>query len=135
MCADILPVQLKDGGTTRGQLAAPDNYRREGAMVLSRGSVFDLSALTRRDTPFHLRVLEGGAFVRQLSAGVFSFPALGAKVLHGIESIFADHFRAIGGSEYIFPIIQPISLWKNSGRVDRFGSTMFPNRRICHFSQ
>jgi prolyl-tRNA synthetase len=57
---------------------------------------------------------------------VFSFPALGAKVLHGIESIFADHFRAIGGSEYIFPIIQPISLWKNSGRVDRFGSTMFP---------
>jgi prolyl-tRNA synthetase len=62
------------------------------------------------------QLLVRGAFVRQLSAGVYSFLPLGWRVLHKIEGILREEMDAIDGQEIHMPVLNPAELWKETKR-------------------
>jgi prolyl-tRNA synthetase len=63
----------------------------------------------------HKLLLRGG-FVRQLSAGVFSYLPLGWAIHRKVEQIIREEMNAIGGQEWLCPVLTPAELWEQSGR-------------------
>ncbi len=56
-------------------------------------------------------LLVRGGFVRQLTAGVYSFLPLGTRVIHKISEIVREEMDLAGGQEVILPILQPRDIW------------------------
>ena len=66
-------------------------------------------------SPSHMLLLRGG-FIRPLAQGLFSFPPLGLRVLRNIEGIIREEMEALGGQEMSVPFVNPLEIWKKSGR-------------------
>src|SRR5204863_150463 len=62
------------------------------------------------------KLLVRGAFVRQLTAGVWTFLPLGWRVHRKIERIIREEMDAIGSQEMLMPLLTPAELWERSGR-------------------
>src|SRR6478672_5060842 len=62
------------------------------------------------------KLLVRGGFVRQVTAGVWTFLPLGWRVQRKIERIIREEMDAIGGQEMLMPVLTPADLWKTSGR-------------------
>lgn len=69
----------------------------------------------KADNPGHALLLRGG-FVRQLSAGIYSYLPLGWKVLRKIEDIVRQEMDRAGAVELLMPALHPQSLWSETGR-------------------
>ncbi len=74
--------------------------------------------------PSH-RLLVRGGFMRQLHAGHYSMLPLGWKVHQKVAGIVRQEIDAIGGQEFLLPIMHPASIWQQSGRWDTMGEIMF----------
>ncbi len=76
---------------------------------------------TLKETPIgveamsHQFLLRGG-FVHMLTSGVYSYLPLGLKVLRRIEHIIREEMTSAGAIELFLPCLQPIELWKQTGR-------------------
>jgi prolyl-tRNA synthetase len=85
-------------------------------MYLSR-----LFSQTLRDTPSeaetasHQLLLRAG-YMRQHAAGIFSLLPLGQRTAAKIEVIIRREMDAIGGQEVSMPVVQPASIWQETGR-------------------
>jgi len=55
-------------------------------------------------------------FIRQLSAGVFSYLPLAKRSTGKIEGILREEMDAVGGQEVSMPVVQPADVWRRSGR-------------------
>ncbi len=64
----------------------------------------------------HRLMLRAG-MIRQLSAGIYNWLPLGLKVLKKIEQIVREEMNNAGAIEVLMPCIQPLDLWKKTGRV------------------
>jgi prolyl-tRNA synthetase len=64
------------------------------------------------------KLLVRGGFIRQLSAGVWTFLPLGWRVHQKIVQIIREEIDAIGGQEMLMPVLTPAELWQRSGRYD-----------------
>ena len=62
------------------------------------------------------RLLVRGGFIRQVSAGLWSFLPLGWRVHEKAVQIVREEMNAIGGQEMFMPVIAPAELWQTSGR-------------------
>jgi prolyl-tRNA synthetase len=62
------------------------------------------------------RLLVRGGFIRQVSAGVWSFLPLGWRVHEKVVQIVREEMDAIGGQEMLMPVLTPAELWKATGR-------------------
>jgi prolyl-tRNA synthetase len=62
------------------------------------------------------KLLVRGAFIRQVSAGVWTFLPLGWRVHEKIVQIVREEMDAIGGQEMLMPVLTPAELWKATGR-------------------
>ena len=62
------------------------------------------------------KLLVRGGFVRQLSAGVWTYLPLGWRVHRRVEQIIREEMDAIGGQEFLCPLLTPIELWEATGR-------------------
>ena len=62
------------------------------------------------------RLLVRGAFVRQVSAGLWSFLPLGWRVHEKVAQIVREEMNAIGGQEMFMPVLAPAELWQQTGR-------------------
>ena len=62
------------------------------------------------------KLLVRGGFVRQLSAGVWSYLPLGWRIHRKIEQIIREEMDAIGGQEWLCPVLTPAELWEQTGR-------------------
>jgi prolyl-tRNA synthetase len=62
------------------------------------------------------KLLVRGGFIRQVSAGVWTFLPLGWRVHRKIEQIIREEMDAIGGQEMLMPVLTPAELWQRSGR-------------------
>ena len=62
------------------------------------------------------KLLVRGGFIRQVSAGVWTFLPLGWKVHQKIVQIIREEIDAIGGQEMLCPVLTPFELWKQTGR-------------------
>ena len=76
------------------------------------------------ETANHQLLLRAGLAV-QLAAGVYSYMPLGWRALRKIEDIIRDEMDAAGAQELLMPAIQPIELWREAGRLEAFGETIF----------
>jgi prolyl-tRNA synthetase len=64
------------------------------------------------------RLLVRAGFIRQLMAGSYSLLPLGMKVATKISAIIREEMSAIGGQEFLLPVVHPAEPWKRSGRWD-----------------
>src|SRR5712691_2335283 len=62
------------------------------------------------------RLLVRGGFIRQLSAGVWSFLPLGWRVHQNVVQVIREEMNAIGGQEWLCPMLTPAELWEQTGR-------------------
>jgi prolyl-tRNA synthetase len=64
------------------------------------------------------KLLVRGAFIRQVSAGVWTFLPLGWRVHEKVVGIIREELDAIGAQEMLMPVLTPAELWKATGRYD-----------------
>src|SRR6266849_842082 len=62
------------------------------------------------------KLLVRGGFIRQLSAGVWSFLPLGWRVHQNVVQVIREEMNAIGGQEWLCPVLTPAELWEQTGR-------------------
>ncbi len=62
------------------------------------------------------RLLVRGGYIRQVSAGLWSFLPLGWRVHEKAVQIVREEIDAIGGQEMFMPVVTPAELWQASGR-------------------
>ncbi len=63
----------------------------------------------------HILLVRGG-YIRQLSAGVWTFLPLGWRVHQKVVQIIREEMDAIGGQEMLMPVLTPAELWETTGR-------------------
>ena len=63
------------------------------------------------------KLLVRGGFIRQLSAGVWTFLPLGWRVHQKVVQIIREEQDAIGGQEMLMPVLTPAELWEQTGRA------------------
>ena len=71
------------------------------------------------------RLLLRAGFIRQLGAGIYSILPLGWRVAQRATKILREEMEAIGGQEFFLPALHPAEVWKESGRWEVMGETMF----------
>jgi prolyl-tRNA synthetase len=64
------------------------------------------------------KLLVRGAFIRQVSAGLWTFLPLGWRVHENVVQIIREEMDAIGAQELSMPVLTPAELWKATGRYD-----------------
>ena len=64
--------------------------------------------------------LTRGSFIQQIAAGIFSIMPLGQRSLDKIRTIIREEMNAAGGLEVTMPVVQPRSIWQESGRADTY---------------
>jgi prolyl-tRNA synthetase len=64
------------------------------------------------------KLLVRGGFIRQVSAGLWTFMPLGWRVHRKVEQIVREEMDAIGGQEILMPLLTPIELWETTGRAN-----------------
>jgi prolyl-tRNA synthetase len=74
------------------------------------------------------KLLVRGGFIRQVSAGVWTFMPLGWRVHRKVEQIIREEMDAIGSQEMFGPVLTPAELWKATGRYDSTEIFKFQDR-------
>ena len=64
------------------------------------------------------KLLVRGGYIRQLSAGLWTYMPLGWRVHRKVEQIIREEMDAIGSQEMLGPVLTPAELWKQTGRYD-----------------
>ena len=62
------------------------------------------------------KLLVRGGFIRQVSAGVWTFLPLGWRVHEKVVQIIREELDAIGAQEMLMPVLTPAELWQATGR-------------------
>ena len=77
------------------------------------------------------RLLVRGGFIRQLMSGSYSLLPLGLRVAAKVTAIIRAEMDAIGGQEFLLPVVHPGEIWKRTGRWDTVDEIMvkFRDRR------
>ena len=73
--------------------------------------------------PSHRLMLRAG-MIRQLQAGAYDFLPLGLRSLQKAQQIVREEMDAAGAAEVLLPALQPIDLWKQSGRNEAYGDDL-----------
>ena len=73
--------------------------------------------------PSHKLLLRAG-MIRQLGAGAYTYLPLGFRVLNKVVKIVREEMDAAGAQELLMPALQPVELWKESGRYETFGDLL-----------
>ncbi|HEU4449963.1 MAG TPA: proline--tRNA ligase [Gaiellaceae bacterium] len=64
------------------------------------------------------KLLVRGGYIRQVSAGIWTFLPLGWRVHENVVRIVREEMDAIGGQEMLMPVLTPAELWQLSGRYE-----------------
>src|SRR6266404_1830329 len=76
---------------------------------------------TLRDAPADAeavshKLLVRAGFIRQVSAGLWTFTPLGWRVHRKVEQVIREEMAAIGAQEWFAPVLTPEELWEATGR-------------------
>src|SRR5262252_6131791 len=88
--------------------------------MIARASQLFLPTL--RDAPADAeavshKLLVRGGFIRQVSAGLWTFMPLGWRVHQKVVQVVREEMDAIGGQEMLMPVLTPAELWETTGRA------------------
>src|SRR5262249_816165 len=73
--------------------------------------------------PSHVLLLRAG-MIRQLGAGAYTYMPLGHRALRNAIEIVREEMDSAGAIELLMPALQPVELWKESGRYDAYGDLL-----------
>lgn len=85
---------------------------------------------TLRDDPgeaeviSHRLMLRAG-MIRKVAAGIYTYLALGLRVIRKIENIIRAELNRAGAQEILMPIASPAELWEETGRWNFYGKELF----------
>lgn len=71
----------------------------------------------------HEYLMRGG-FIQQIGSGIYHFLPLGKRVLDNIKNIIKEEMDHAGANEVALGFVTPASLWKKSGRFERYGKEL-----------
>jgi prolyl-tRNA synthetase len=71
----------------------------------------------------HQLMIRAG-LIRQVSSGIYNWLPLGKKVLQKVEDIIRTEMNNSDAQEILMPMVQPASLWEESGRIDQYGQEL-----------
>ena len=69
--------------------------------------------------PGHRLLLRGG-FIKQVSAGLFTYSPLILRAIKKFEDIVREELNKTGCAELLMPLVQPKELWEQSGRWSQY---------------
>lgn len=72
----------------------------------------------------HALMLRAG-YVRQVSAGVYSYLPLANRVIEKAKNIMRQEFEKIGAVEMLAPALLSAELWRESGRYETYGEDLY----------
>ncbi|HGJ2234555.1 proline--tRNA ligase [Streptococcus pneumoniae] len=72
----------------------------------------------------HALMLRAG-YVRQVSAGVYSYLPLANRVIEKAKNIMRKEFEKIGAVEMLAPALLSAELWRESGRYETYGEDLY----------
>ncbi|WEV60568.1 proline--tRNA ligase [Streptococcaceae bacterium ESL0729] len=72
----------------------------------------------------HALLVRAG-YIRQISAGIYSYLPLANRVLEKFKNILREEFEAIGAVELLVPALLTADLWKESGRYHTYGEDLY----------
>ena len=87
-------------------------------MKLSKAFVPTLKEIPADATIASHQLMLRAGFMRQLTAGVYSYLPMGYRAMMKAMNIVRQEMNAIGGQEFLLPALNPESLWIQSGRRD-----------------
>ena len=84
---------------------------------------------TQRENPADAEIISHqlmirAGLVRQVSSGIYNWLPIGKKVLQKVENIIRKEMNKAGAQEILMPMVQPASLWEESGRIDQYGQEL-----------
>lgn len=71
------------------------------------------------------QILLRAGYIRQVSAGIYSYLPLANRVLEKLKTIMREEFEKIGAVEMLMPAILPAELWQESGRYETYGPNLY----------
>ncbi|MBL0194527.1 MAG: proline--tRNA ligase [Myxococcales bacterium] len=72
----------------------------------------------------HVLLLRGG-YIRRVGAGMYDYLPLGLRALRKVEGIVREEMDRAGALEILMPALLPAEYFRETGRFDRFGDTLF----------
>lgn len=72
----------------------------------------------------HILLTRAG-YMRKVGSGIYSYLPLGLRVLRKIEQVVREEMDRSGAQELLLPMMLPAEYFKESGRWDTFGDTLF----------
>ncbi|MBF0843040.1 proline--tRNA ligase, partial [Streptococcus danieliae] len=72
----------------------------------------------------HALMLRAG-YVRQVSAGIYTYLPLANRVLEKAKQIMREEFDKIDAVEMLAPALLSADLWRESGRYDTYGEDLY----------
>jgi len=84
---------------------------------------------TTKETPkdataaSHILMLRAG-LIRQLAAGMYTYLPLGYRALRKVENIVREEMNRAGAIELNMPMLLPLALWEETGRVESMGDVL-----------
>ena len=80
---------------------------------------------TTREAPLEAetishKYLTRASFIQQIAAGIFSIMPLGWRSLEKIRRVIREEMNNAGALEVTMPVVQPRSIWEESGRADTY---------------
>lgn len=70
------------------------------------------------------QLLVRAGFVRQVTAGAYTYLPLGYRVLRKVEAVIREEMDAAGAVELFMSAMHPAELWEETGRLDVLGPAM-----------
>ena len=72
----------------------------------------------------HILLTRAG-YMRKVGSGIYSYLPMGLRVLRKIEQVVREEMDRSGAQELLLPMMLPAEYFKESGRWDTFGDTLF----------
>ena len=70
------------------------------------------------------KLMVRAGLIRKLTAGAYSYLPLGVRTLLKVKAIIRDEMVTAGAEEVLLPALQPLELWKKTGRDKDLGEVM-----------
>ncbi|MFI4846827.1 MAG: proline--tRNA ligase [Candidatus Makana argininalis] len=94
-------------------------------MLASKYLLFTFKEINNNIEQFTNKFMIRSGMIRKLSSGIYIWLPTGLRVLRKLENIIRKEMNKINSIEIFLPMIQPIDLFKKSGRFKKYQKDLF----------
>ncbi len=95
------------------------------AMLFSHALIPTVKEAPQDATNVSHILLTRAGFIRRVGAGMYDFLPMGLRVLRKVENVIRSEMDRAGALEILMPALLPADYFRETGRWDRFGDTLF----------